>query len=80
MAFKAAGTKPNLGVMGRGFFRFFGLFVPDAREMVELMYEFEETLILNGSKFAGAFPSFKFTPHEDAVRQTVEWFRQRSFS
>lgn len=78
MAFKAAGTKPNVGVMGRGFFRFVGLFVPDARELVELMYEFEEPLVLDGSKFARAFPSFKYTPHEDAVRQTVEWFRQRS--
>ena len=80
MAFKAAGTKPNVGVMGRGFFRFVGLFVPDAREMIELMYEFEEPLVLDGNKFASAFPSFEYTSQEDAVSQTVEWFRQRSAS
>jgi nucleoside-diphosphate-sugar epimerase len=78
MAFKAAGKKPNIGVMGRGFFRFFGLFVPDAREVLELLYEFEKPLVLDGSKFARAFPSFKYTPHENAVRQTIEWFRGRS--
>lgn len=78
MGFKAAGTKPNVGVMGRGFFRFVGLFVPDAQELVELMYEFEEPLVLDGSKFARAFPSFQYTPHEEGIRQTVEWFRQRS--
>lgn len=78
MAFKAAGTKPKVGVVGRGLLRFVGVFVPDAREMIELMYEFEETLVLDGSKFARAFPSFQYTPHEDGIRQTVEWFRQRS--
>lgn len=75
MVFNASDTMANVGVMGRGFFRFFGLFVPDAREMVELLYEFEEPLVLDGSKFANAFPSFKYTTHEDAVRQTIEWFR-----
>jgi nucleoside-diphosphate-sugar epimerase len=76
MAFQAAGTKAKVGAMGRGFFQFFGLFVPEAREMVELMYEFEEPLVLDGSKFVHAFPSFEYTPHEEAVRQTVEWFRK----
>jgi nucleoside-diphosphate-sugar epimerase len=78
MIFKAAGQKPNIGVMRRGFFRFFGLFAADAREMLELLYEFERPLVLDGSKFARTFPSFKYTSHENAVRQTVEWFRRRS--
>ena len=78
MVFKVAGKKPNIGVMGRGFFRFFGLFVPDAREMLELLYEFENPLVLDGNKFAQGFPSFKYAPHETAVRQTIEWFRRRS--
>lgn len=78
MAFKAAGTKPKVGVVGRGLLRFVGVFVPDAREMIELMYQFEEPLVLDGSKFGHAFPSFQYTPHEDGIRQTVEWFRQRS--
>jgi hypothetical protein len=35
---------------------------------------------LDGNKFASAFPSFEYTSQEDAVSQTVEWFRQRSAS
>jgi hypothetical protein len=33
---------------------------------------------LDGTKFARAFPSFGYTPHEEAIRQTVEWFSKRS--
>jgi hypothetical protein len=60
--------------------RLAGLFSSDAREMVELLYEFDEPLVLDGSKFASAFTSFKYTPYEEAIRRTVEWFRQLSVS
>lgn len=76
MAFRAAGTAPRGGTMGRLMFRFLGLLAPEAREMLELLYQFEEPMLLDGGKFARAFPDFRYTPHEDAVRQTVEWFRQ----
>ncbi len=36
--------------------------MPDAEEMVELMYEFEQPLVLDGSKFANASPDFRYTP------------------
>lgn len=78
MAFRAAGTKPDVSVLGSGFLRFGSLVSSDAREMGELMYEFEEPLVLDGTKFARAFPSFTYTPHEKAMRQTIEWFRSRS--
>src|SRR5919109_144974 len=67
MAFKAAGTKPNIGVLSGGFLRFAGLVNSDAREMMELLYEFEQPLVLDGTKFARAFPSFSYTPHEEAI-------------
>lgn len=78
MAFKAAGTKPDIEVLSGGFLRFASFINSDAREMRELLYEFEETLVLDGTKFARAFPSFSYTPHEEAIRNTVEWFRKRS--
>lgn len=77
MVFKAAGTKPKMRTISRTLFRLIGPFIPDAGEMVELLYEFEQPLLLDGSKFAGAFPSFRYLPHEEAVPRTVEWFRQR---
>jgi hypothetical protein len=32
---------------------------------------------MGGSKFATAFPSFRFTPMEEAIGCTLDWFRQR---
>ena len=45
--------------------------------MGQLRYEFKEPLVLDGSKFAGACRSFQFTPHEEAIQRTCEWFGQR---
>lgn len=78
MAFRAAGNKPNIGVMGGGLLRFTSLANSDAREMKELLYEFEEPMVLDETKFARAFPSFSYTPHKKATRQTVVWFRNWS--
>jgi nucleoside-diphosphate-sugar epimerase len=76
MVFGAAGTSPRGSAMGRATFRLLGLLAPEAKEMLELLYQFEEPMVLDGGKFARAFPGFRYTPHDDAVRQTVEWFRQ----
>ena len=76
MAFKAAGNKPNIGLLGGRSLRIAGLMNSDAREMIELMYEFEEPLVLDGSKFSAEFPLFKYTSHEEGIRKTIHWFRQ----
>jgi nucleoside-diphosphate-sugar epimerase len=78
MAFKASGTKPDIGMLSGSLLRFVSLIDSDAREMMELLYEFEEPLVLDGTKFARSFPSFSYTPHEEAIRNTVEWFHKRS--
>jgi nucleoside-diphosphate-sugar epimerase len=79
MAFKAAGTKkPDIGLLSGGSLRFASLVNSEAREMTEMLYEFEEPLVLDGTKFASAFPSFRYTPHEEAIGKTVEWFRKHS--
>ena len=43
--FQAAGAKPRIGAIGRGSMRLLALFASDARELVELMYEFERPLV-----------------------------------
>lgn len=76
MAFKAAGNKPNMWVLSRDLLQVAGLKNSDAQEMIELMYEFEEPLVLDGSKFTTNFPLFKYTSNEEGVKKTVVWFRQ----
>ena len=77
MAFAKAGTKPMLGTRGNGLFRIFSSFGGGSGGLGELGYEFKQPLVLDGSKFAGAYPSFQFTPHEEAIQRTCEWFGQR---
>ncbi len=78
MAFKIAGTRPRVGVMGGGLILFASLFSSDAREVRELLYQFEQPMVLGGTKFARAFPSFTYTPREESIRRTIDWFRQHS--
>ncbi len=78
MAFKTAGTRPSVGVMGAGLILFASLFSSDAREVRELLYQFEQPMVLDGTKFARAFPRFTYTPREESIRKTLDWFRQRS--
>lgn len=54
-----------------------GVFNPLVRELNETLYPFEEPLIPDASRFQAAFGAFEPIPHTDAVRHTVDWFRQR---
>ena len=54
-------------------FRIMGLFDPAMREMVEMLYEFEEPFIVDHTAFAEAFGDHA-TPLDEAVRETVRWY------
>jgi nucleoside-diphosphate-sugar epimerase len=75
-AFAAAGSKPKMRAVSRGLFKMAGIFIPDAGEMVEMLYQFERPLVLSGRKFARAFPDFRYTSHEEGIKQTAEWFKE----
>jgi nucleoside-diphosphate-sugar epimerase len=75
-AFKAAGKKPKMRSVGPGMYRFFGLFIPDAGEMSELLYQYAQPLVLDGGKFAQRFSNFQYTTHDEGLRRTVEWFQE----
>ena len=47
---RLAGNKPNIGLLSGRSIRIAGLMNSDAREMIELMYEFEEPLVLDGEQ------------------------------
>ena len=75
--YEAAGAPFNMGVRGRGTFQALGLIYAPARAMLEVLYEFEQPLVMDGTKFAKAFPDFSYTPHEDAVRETLDFCKQK---
>ncbi len=74
MVFEELGLPPKVRTMGRRMLRLAGLFVPEARELVEMMYEFEKPFIVDGSRFERTF-GLTPTPLREAVRCTVEWYR-----
>ena len=77
LAYEAAGQTPKIGVASRPMIRLVGVFNPLVRELNETLYQFERPFVSDASKFQGAFGPFQPTPHQEAVRRTVEWFRHR---
>ena len=75
LVYEAAGLAPKVGVARRPMVRLVGVFNPLVRELNETLYQFERPFVSDASKFQDAFGPFEPTPHRDAVRRTVEWFR-----
>ena len=75
VGFDYLGTQPKIQSATKMMMRFFGLFSPEAREMVEMMYEFEQPFVVDDSKFAQMFGDNHATPMEEGIRQTLDWFR-----
>ena len=71
---QALGKPVKASGMGRFMLRLGGLFIPEAREMVEMMYEFEKPFVVDSSRFERAF-GMRATPIAEAVRITLDWYR-----
>ncbi|MBW5446081.1 hypothetical protein GE107_08400 [Cohnella sp. CFH 77786] len=63
----------------RGMLRFGGLFIPSARESIEMFYPFEKDFAVSSRKFSDRF-GLRATPLEDALAATVGWYRTRETS
>jgi nucleoside-diphosphate-sugar epimerase len=57
--------------------RALGLFMPPLREISTIYYQFDEPFIVEHSKFAAAFGANP-TPHRDAIRTTLAWYRRHA--
>lgn len=68
------GIPLKVGAMGKTIMAIGGLFIPEAKEMVEMMYEFERPFIVDSSKFETTF-GMKATPMREAIRETVAWYK-----
>ncbi len=77
LIFEAAGNPLKISAMGKWMMALGGLFIPEARESVEMMYEFERPFIADSSKFTRTF-GLQATPLPEAVQKTVAWYRQHS--
>jgi len=75
LAFELAGMPPKISVMGRLMLAIGGIFIPEAREMIEMTYEFEKPYVVDSRKFVNAFGDCS-TPVRQALQFTLDWYRQ----
>jgi nucleoside-diphosphate-sugar epimerase len=69
-----AGVEPKISNMGKLMMSIGGLFIPEAKESVEMMYEFDQPFVIDSSKFEKMF-GMKATPIREAVKETVAWYK-----
>lgn len=75
-ACRAFGIRPEFTVVSPAMMRLAGLFIPGARESVEMMYEFTEPFVVDSNLVQRVF-NLKPTPIDVAMRRTVEWYAKR---
>ena len=68
------GIEPKMSAMGKTMMRIGGWFIPEAKESVEMMYEFEQPFIVDSSKFEKTF-GMQATPMREAIKATVAWYK-----
>jgi nucleoside-diphosphate-sugar epimerase len=71
----AAGSRSSLRIVPPWMLRAMGVFVPNMREMVEMLYEFEEPFLVDDRAFTQTF-QMTATPLAQSIPRTVDWYRQ----
>lgn len=73
MIYAAVGHTPKIRGMGKTMLRIGGIFLPAARETIEILYQVEKPFIVDSSKFTKRFNQ-EATPLEVAIQKTVDWY------
>jgi nucleoside-diphosphate-sugar epimerase len=72
-----AGIEPKMSSMGKFMMSIGGIFIPEAKETVEMMYEFEKPFVIDSSKFEKTF-GMKATSIREAIKETVTWYKSHA--
>lgn len=76
LVIEAAGSRSSVREVPRWMLKAIGLFSPPAREMIEMLYEFESPFVVDDSAITTNFGLYA-TPLAKAIPTTVEWYRSR---
>ena len=74
MACRVLAIKPQMTVVSPLMMRIAGLFVPEARASVEMMYEFTEPFVVDSNRIQRAF-ALEPTPVDIGIERTVSWYK-----
>lgn len=72
------GKELKYTVLKKWMIQLFGLFNPYGKEMVEMLYQFEQDYIFDSSKFKKRFTDFSITSYENGIKQIVEEMKDNS--
>ena len=75
MIFEEVGKPARVQAAPKILLRVMGLFNPGLREIVEMLYEFEEPFVVDDSRFEREFGE-QATPLREAIQRTVRWYRE----
>ncbi len=74
--YRQLGLPPKMGGMGRLMLTLGGLFIPEARESIEMLYEFQHPFVVDHGDYARTFDDHAATPLEEGIRRTIAWYRE----
>jgi nucleoside-diphosphate-sugar epimerase len=75
LVFQELGLPTKVSSVGKLMLAMVGIFVPGARESVEMMYEFEKPFVVDSTKFQRTF-GVEATPILDSIKATMAWYRE----
>lgn len=68
---RQCGTQPKVRSVGRGMLKLMGLFVPIMRELVEMMYQYEQDYVFSSAKFDRRFGKVA-TSYQEGIARILE--------
>jgi len=75
-ACRVLGTETRVSVVSPLMMRLAGLFIPAARESVEMMHEFTASFVVASTRMGREF-NLSATPIPSGIERTVSWYRER---
>lgn len=76
-AARFSGISPRISVISPLMMRLAGLFVPQARASVEMMYQFTQRFVVDASRIEREL-GLRPTPLNTGIERTVRWYRESS--
>lgn len=77
IAQQASGKRKAVFPLGRAGLSLIGLFNPVMKEVVEMLYLTEEPFVLSGAKYERRIGPLAWTPHEQAIADTIRTLMER---